>query len=260
MDRTRQCWRRSCRSSWSPLLCGFSSGNKRAGSAAFPWLQYFGPGCLMAFGPACQQLVLRNAPDGLLLVLVMAVTTGLPRASSWGYRHLAWAAGQFAQLPLPPGILSGCTAAQRPNRKMTLTRSEVLGLIERDLAGWLALHADPAGAVLLAPPNATTALLMTAAMRGMGAVSRENKEGVAAAVLILKNQNLQEAKAMIDQRKITHVILLSWDPEFPDEYTRFWHGSKRSPCVTSSSLQGCCSGCGHWLIPCRSFPVSKGNR
>ena len=186
---------------------------------------------LMAFGFACQQLVWWNTLDGLLLVLLVAVTTGLPRASSWGYRHLAWAAAGLL-LMLPGGLQ--VAPRHKDQTENDLTRSEVLGLIERDLAGWLALHADPAGVVLLAPPNATTALCYYGGMRGMGSLSWENKGGVAAAVLILKNQNLQEAKAMIDRRKITHLILLSWDSSF-DEYTRT--GTGENPISLRDQLQ-----------------------
>ncbi len=138
-----------------------------------------------------------------------------------------------------------------------LTASEVLGLIVRDLARWLALHADPAGVVLLAPPNETTALCYYGGMRGLGALSWENKGGAAAAVLILGNPNLQKAKALIDRRKITHLVLLSWDSGF-DDYTRAGTGkSAVTPSRPSSSWQRCPSGCGHWLIPCRRLPVRR---
>lgn len=171
---------------------------------------------LVAFGFACQQLFWWNALDGLLLVMLVAATTGLSGATIRGYRRLAWAGGGL--LLLLPGIL---LVAPRPKAETEndLTRSEVLGLIERDLAGWLALHGPPGGVVLLAPPNETTALCYYGGMRGLGSLSRENKNGVAAAVLILGNQNLQEAKALIDRRTITHLVLLSWDSEF-DDYTR----------------------------------------
>ena len=171
---------------------------------------------LVAFGFACQQLVWWNALDGLLLVMLVAATTGLPGPTHWGYRRLAWAGGGL--LLLLPGILL-VAPRHKAETENDLTRSEVLGLIERDLAGWLALHADPAEVVLLAPPNETTALCYYGGMRGLGSLSRENKTGVAAAMLILGNQNPQEAKTLIDRRNITHLVLLSWDSEF-DDYTR----------------------------------------
>jgi hypothetical protein len=178
---------------------------------------------IIALGFACHQLVWWNTLDGFLLLLLVVMTAGLPRAANREYARLAWVSGtlllSFGVLLVAPRL-----GAQTEN---DLTRSEVLGLIERDLAGWLALHGDPAGVVVLAPPNATTALCYYGGMRGMGALSRENKEGVAAAVLILKNQNLQEAKELIDRRKITHLVLLSWDSGF-DDYTRAGTGQSAS--------------------------------
>ncbi len=171
---------------------------------------------LVAFGFACQQLAWWNTLDGLLLAMLVAMTTGLPDVTHTGYRRLAWASGGL--LFLLPGILL-VAPRFKAGMENDPTRAEVLGLIERDLAGWLALHADPAGVVLLAPPNESTALCYYGGMRGLGSLSRENKAGVAAAVLILGNQKLPEAKALIDRHQITHIVLLSWDSEF-DQYTR----------------------------------------
>ena len=170
---------------------------------------------LIALGFACQQLVWWNTVDGLLLMMLAVMTAGLPRAASREYARLAWASGALL-LSLGVLLVAPRHKAQTEN---DLTRSEVVGLIERDLAGWLALHAVPAGAVLLAPPNETTALCDYGGMRGLGALWWENTEGVAAAVLILGNPNAREAKALIDRRKITHLVLLSWDSAF-DDYTR----------------------------------------
>ncbi len=170
---------------------------------------------LVAFGFACQQLVWWNTLDGLLLTMLAAVTAGLSGAALKGYRGLAWASGGL--LFLLPGILL-VAPRTKAGAENDLTRAEVLGLIERDLAGWLALHTDPSEVVLLAPPNGTTPLCYYGGMRGLGSLSRENKAGVAAAVLILGNQKLPEAKALIDRHHITHIVLLSWDSGF-DRYT-----------------------------------------
>jgi hypothetical protein len=177
---------------------------------------------LVAFGFACQQLFWWNVLGGLLLVMLVAATSGMSGAAS-GYRRLAWVGGGL--LLLLPGILL-VAPRHKPGTENNLTRSEVLGLIERDLAGWLALHGPPSGVILLAPPNATTALCYHGGMRGLGSLSRENKSGVAAAVLILANQDPQETKVLIDRRTITHVVLLSWDSGF-DDYTKAGAGTLR---------------------------------
>ena len=72
---------------------------------------------------------------------------------------------------------------------------------------------------MLAPPNESTALCYYGGMRGIGTLSWENREGVAAAVRILSAPSAQEAKELIDQREITHLVVLSWDSYF-DEYAR----------------------------------------
>lgn len=171
---------------------------------------------LIALGFACQQLVWWNALDGLLLVMLVAAAGGWQGATSRGYARLVWF-GAFV-LMLLPGVVQIVPRAGA-KKEDDLTRSEVLGLIERDLAGWLALHADPGGAVVLAPPNETTALCYYGGLRGIGTLSWENKEGVAAAVRILSAPSVQEAKELIDRRGITHLVLLSWDSTF-DDYAR----------------------------------------
>jgi hypothetical protein len=170
---------------------------------------------LIALGFACHQLIWWNTLDGLLLVLLVVVAAGLPSDARQKYTQLAWAGGA---LLLSLGVL---LVAPRPNTETEngLTRSEVVGLIDRDLARWLSLHGDPAGIVLLAPPNETTALCYFGGMQGMGSLSLENREGLTAALIILKTVGLREARARIDRHKITHIVLLSWDSGF-DDYTQ----------------------------------------
>ncbi len=169
---------------------------------------------IVALGFAAEQLVWWNEVDGLLLVLLVAVTVNWSNVNRPSYYRLAWVG--FALLLLVPGVFQ---IVLRPGMKSDLSQAEVFGLVERDLASWLALHADPGGAVVLAPPNESTALCYYGGLRGIGTLSWENKEGVAAAVRILSAPSAQEAKELIDQREITHLIMLSWDSYF-DQYAR----------------------------------------
>ncbi len=178
---------------------------------------------LIALGFACHELIWWNTLDGLLLVMLTVTTTGLPKTDDRIFARLAWASGAVL-LSLGVLLVAPHYKAQTEN---DVTPAEVLGLIERDLAGWLKPHADPTGVVLLAPPNETTALCYYGGMRGMGSLSWENKDGVAAAVLVLKAPSLQEAKELIDRRNITHIILLSWDSEF-DHYTQAGTGKNET--------------------------------
>ena len=175
---------------------------------------------LIAASFACMQLVRWNDAGGLLLVLLVAATVALRAVTNSSIVRLSWAG--LVVLLLSPGILQLLPRAKASLRN-GLTQTEVLGLIERDLAGWIALRANPGGVVVLAPPNETTALCYYGAMRGIGTLSLENKEGVAAAIRILSAPSLQEAKELIDRRTITHIVILSWDTSF-DNFARVGTG------------------------------------
>ncbi len=175
---------------------------------------------LIALGFACKQLVWWNEVDGLLLVMLAAATGTLQSVTNRRHTRLAWSG--LVMLALLPGALQ-IVARVKAGTKNDLTQAEVVGLIERDLADWLALRAEPGRVVVLAPPNETTALCYYGGMRGIGTLSWENKEGVAAAMRILSAPSAQEAKELIDHRGITHIVLLSWDSYF-DQYARVGTG------------------------------------
>ncbi len=168
----------------------------------------------VALGFASRYLVWWNEVDGLLLVLLAAATGVMQGATIRRNVRLAWSG--LVLVLLAPAIFQ---LAPRATGKSDLSQSEVFGLVERDLASWLALRADPGGAVILAPPNESTTLCYYGAMRGIGSLSWENREGVAAAVRILSAPSAQEAKELIERREITHIVILSWDTYF-DEYAR----------------------------------------
>jgi hypothetical protein len=188
---------------------------RQAGGRSVAVALVLGP-VLVAFGFACQQLAWWSLLDGLLLVLLVALTAETPGAASRPYVRLALVSA--AVLLLLPGALR-VAPREKTETESDLTRSEVLGLIERDLAGWLALHGDHSGVVVLAPPNEATALCYYGGLRGIGSLSWENKEGVLAAIRILSAPSVQEAKELVDRRGITHIVLLSWDSYF-DDYAR----------------------------------------
>jgi hypothetical protein len=169
---------------------------------------------VVALGFACSQLAWWAVLDALLLGALVVALGSAPAAGPAPLARLAWG-GAFL-LVLLPGFaqLRGGVAV-----KTVLTRSEQLGLIERDLGNWLAQRAEPGGAVVLAPPNETTGLCYYGGWRGIGSLSWENKDGVSAAVRILAAPSAQEAKALVDRRGITHLVLLSWDTAF-DDYAR----------------------------------------
>lgn len=170
---------------------------------------------LVACCLACRHLSWWSTLDGLLLVTCV-VAVGASSGVIAG-RRSRFLFGGLVLLLLAPGIWQ---MIPRPaaNATDSLTRAEVLGLVERDLADWITRRAQKT-VVVLAPPNESTALCYYGGMRGIGSLSWENREGVAAAVRILSAPSFQEAKELIDRRQVTHLVLLSWDSYF-DEFAR----------------------------------------
>ncbi len=127
-----------------------------------------GPVLAMA-GFAFWQISWWNGLDSSLLALVVAsaaLVASTARRSAG--RARGWLSGTFS---LTFVVLPGARQIwpEAPLRlRAELTRGEVVGLIERDLANWLADHAGPQGAIALAPPDATTALYYYGGILGLG--------------------------------------------------------------------------------------------
>ena len=182
--------------------------------------------CALAFGPvvlalalACTQLAWWNTLDGLLLALLVAATTECrPLAKPSRHRWL-WSA--LAGLACLPGVVQLLPMATGVNSEFT--RLEVEGLIERSLAHWVADHAEAGEAVVLTPPDRTTSWCFHGGLRGLATANWENQEGVRAAVRIASATTAEEALARLQERRVTHIILPSWDVDL-DELARLSQG------------------------------------
>ncbi len=178
-----------------------------------------GPVLAMA-GFAFWQISWWNGLDSSLLALVVAsaaLVNGAPKR--WPG---AWVAGVFLAFVVLPGARQIWPEA--PLRlRAELTRGEVVGLIERDLANWLADHAGPQGAIALAPPDATTALYYYGGIRGLGTLGWENRDGLTGAIRIMSASTPEEALDLMGQRGVTHIVLPLWD-RYMEIYARLGEG------------------------------------
>jgi hypothetical protein len=175
---------------------------------------------LVAFGFACRQLSWWSGFDGVLLALLAASTMAVPGAGH--ARLMRWVWSGFVVLLLLPGAIQLVPQAMTTT-KDALNESEVFGLVERDLARWLAKHAGTAGAVILAPHNQAITLYHYGGLRGLATLSWENRDGLGAAVRITSASTPEEAKELIDRRGITHIVIPSWD-SYLDTYAQMGMG------------------------------------
>jgi hypothetical protein len=158
--------------------------------------------------------------DGAVVVLLVACVGGSEATPGWRTGRWAWSGSLAAVVGLG---LAQVLGSGPMDVKGGLSMPELTGLIERDLARWLAKHAGPGGALVLAPPNQTTTLYYYGGLRGLGTPVRENQDGVWAAIRMLSASTPDEAKELIDRRGVTHIVIPSWDP-FLDEYARIGMG------------------------------------
>jgi len=116
--------------------------------------------------------------------------------------------------------------------KNALLESEVVGLVERDLARWLAAHAPPGGDIVLAPSTATTALYYYGGQRGLATLDLENQEGLQSAVRIMSATSFDEALDLFSRRGITCVVIPSWDTQL-DTFARLGLGDLERSFINS---------------------------
>jgi hypothetical protein len=135
---------------------------------------------------------------------------------------IAWAAGTLAAIAVLPGS-ARLWPALGPQSERAFTETEVVTLIERDLAYLLSNHAGTSDVVALAPPDATVAMYYYGQIRGLGTFGWENRNGLGAAVRIISASTPEESRELIGQRNVTHIVIPSWDP-YMDAYARLGEG------------------------------------
>lgn len=164
---------------------------------------------------ACYQPSWCNQLGAMLLALLVAATAGQPADPAtpgrWRVAGIlgVLVSGAWALIPIRP-------AATAPDR---FTKQELISVVERDFAHWLANRVGENGATVLAPPDLTSSLIFHGGLRGIGSAYRENDEGFRGSVRLASAIHADEAQALARQRNLTHIIIPSWEG-FLDEYAR----------------------------------------
>ena len=185
-----------------------------------------------------------NALDVSLVALVAATaaalsTTPRPRLGRWTGAVLLGAI-------LAPGISQLIPRAAGGTREFRFTRAEVEGLYERKLSHWIDDHSGPGGATVLAPPYRTSSLCFYGSLRGLGTQNWENGEGLDATFHIVTAMTQAEARTVLEQHGVTHLVLPSWDTDL-DDFARLRLKNPGDSFV--SVLQRTYGGIFGWLRP-----------
>jgi len=183
---------------------------------------------LVALGFACRELAWWNGADTALLALLVAVAA--PFAREAGQRRIRLALAGLAALVILPGVVL-LVPRPPPPGKSAFNEHEVVGLVERDLARWLALHAAKRDPVVLSPFSETAPLHYYGRLRGIATLGWENREGFEAAMHIAGAQTPEEALDWVRQRGVADIVLPSWDSRL-EAYARAEAGEAEAIFIT----------------------------
>jgi hypothetical protein len=166
---------------------------------------------------ACYRLSWWSVCDVTILALILAA---IPAQKAGDRRSGRWLWTGLAALFMILGAVQ-LWPQQIARAEDELTSAEAEGLIERDLAHWLAKHAGSEGAVVFAPPRETASLSFYGGLGGIGTYSADNDDGLRATIMIASVTTLPEAQILIQARQIKYIVIPSWDPFF-DEYAKLY--------------------------------------
>jgi hypothetical protein len=171
--------------------------------------------------PAALMAVLACFDFGLWALcgaLVLAGTLGAMRVES-GVGNSVWFAGVGAVAAAGALMLVQTRSGVGEDGAVNVDPLELRSLVERDLAHWLARRSAEPEAVVLGPPALTAALSYYGGFRGLGTPNGANEAGFQAAMRIAAATSSDEARALVESRRVAFVVHPTWEP-FLDEYAR----------------------------------------
>jgi len=181
---------------------------RKANHTAMRSAVFMGGVLLVCFAIACTQLQWWAMTQLMLLTLLV---TALPLINFRSWLTIS--------LCLLPGLIELARTAQLRDDSQ-LTRLEIEGLVERDIAHWIADRTGTDGGVVLISPERTPSLNFHGGLRGLGSPNWENDAGIAATIRIIDATTADEAQALLNQRGVTHLVLPSWDTDL-EEFVRW---------------------------------------
>ena len=158
---------------------------------------------------ACFRLRFWGVVDAMLLVLMAAALSAAVDGIARSTRRCLSIA---ALICFAPGLWM-MRATVPISAKDAVTELEAQSLVERDVAHWLSQRGGDDRAIVLAPPNLTSALIYFGAVRGLATPYWENFDGFAAAVRVAGATSMAEADSLMRRREVKFIVVPSWDAD-----------------------------------------------
>lgn len=130
--------------------------------------------------------------------------------------------------------------------ELRLSRAEVESLYERALSHSLRDHAGTQTPTVLAPPYRTAALGYYGSLSVIGSQSADNDAGLTATFHVAAAMKENEARNVMADRGVTHIVLPSWDADF-DDYARM--RLKNPDDAFATALRKTDGGIFRWMRP-----------
>ncbi len=185
-------------------------------------------------------LTASGAQIGLAMLLILSVAARL--RAGWRAAVLV-ITGVLLYAPGPWTLASERLLVERVH---DVQLGETMQLLYRDIAGALLRAGADEHSVVLASPNASVGIGYYGRLRTVGTLYWENNDGLRAAADIFGAKDSAEAAALVHERGITHVVMIS-SYDFLREYGEALNGTQ-----SSADLHG---SFGHRLLYQNRVPV-----
>ena len=149
----------------------------------------------------------------LLAVLLTAATvlTGVRRGAALAARHRIIAAACIV-LILVPFPASTILLPWRYGYPAIMDAPQI---VTRDVSYMLRARLGDDRGVIVSGPTTTTWMIYFGGFRGLGTLYWENLEGLKATAAIYRARTAREAKELIDEHEVSHLVFYSWDAFAP---------------------------------------------
>lgn len=156
----------------------------------------------------------------LAVARVCATTRGI-------HRHVKVIAALLLALFVVPSSTSAIVHWMQADPRMPVTQRDLAQVATRDVSYRLRQRLGSLPGVVVSGPSTTTWMTYFGGFKGLGTLYAENLAGLKVVAAIYSASTAEEALALCEKYRVTHLALFSWDG-FAEEYARLSRGLRRS--------------------------------